>query len=153
MPPLVHGASPKSSTLALPFAVTMMVSGRRSPWMMPWACPSATPSAICTARSIAILVVAQAAVVGLQVIGRHALHRPIPWTEEIARLLLVWLMCAGGLAALRHGQHPRVTALVRLLSEARRRAVDRGLRLVLLAFFGCLIDPRIACGSLCRRRG
>ena len=37
--------------------------------------------------SIAILVVAQAAVVGLQVIGRHALHRPIPWTEEIARYL------------------------------------------------------------------
>jgi TRAP-type C4-dicarboxylate transport system permease small subunit len=91
--------------------------------------------------SIAILVVAQAAVVGLQVIGRHALHRPIPWTEEIARLLLVWLMCAGGIAALRHGQHPRVTALVRLLSEERRRAVDRGLRLVLLAFFACLIVP------------
>jgi tripartite ATP-independent transporter DctM subunit len=91
--------------------------------------------------SIAILVVAQAAVVGLQVIGRHALHRPIPWTEEIARLLLVWLMCAGGLAALRHGQHPRVTALVRLLSEPKRRAVDRGLRLVLLTFFGFLIVP------------
>lgn len=94
--------------------------------------------------SIAILVVAQAAVVGLQVVGRHALHRPIPWTEEIARLLLAWLMCAGGLAALRHGQHPRVTALVRLLSEPRRRAVDRGLRLVLLAFFGCLIVPAYA---------
>jgi len=91
--------------------------------------------------SIAVLVVAQAAVVGLQVIGRHALHRPIPWTEEIARLLLVWLMCAGGLAALRHGQHPRVTALVRLLSEPKRRAVDRGLRLVLLTFFGFLIVP------------
>ena len=50
--------------------------------------------------SIAILVVAQAAVVGLQVIGRHALHEPIPWTEEIARLLLAWLMCVGGIAAL-----------------------------------------------------
>ena len=91
--------------------------------------------------SIAILVVAQAAVVGLQVVGRHILHQPIPWTEEIARLLLGWLMCAGGIAALRHGQHPRVTALVRLLSEPRRQAVDRGLRLVLLAFFVCLIVP------------
>ena len=36
MPPLVHGAMPKSRILALPFAVTMIVSGRRSPWMMPW---------------------------------------------------------------------------------------------------------------------
>ena len=50
-------------------------------------------------------------------------------------------MCVGGIAALRHGQHPRVTALVRLLSEPRRQAVDRGLRLVLLAFFACLIVP------------
>ena len=89
--------------------------------------------------SIAVLVVAQAAVVGLQVVGRHVLHRPIPWTEEIARLLLAWLMCVGGIAALRHAQHPRVTALVRLLSEPRRQAVDRGLRLVLLALFVCLI--------------
>ena len=70
--------------------------------------------------SIAILVVAQAAVVGLQVIGRHVLHQPIPWTEEIARLLLGWLMCVGGIAALGHAQHPRVTALVRLLWGAVR---------------------------------
>ena len=91
--------------------------------------------------SIAILVAAQALVVGLQVVGRHALHRPIPWTEEIARLLLVWLMCVGGIAALRQRQHPRVTALVRLLSAPRRQAVDRGLRLVLIAFFGFLIVP------------
>ncbi|MCC7043966.1 MAG: TRAP transporter small permease subunit, partial [Acidobacteria bacterium] len=44
---------------------------------------------------VAFLVFAQAAAVGLQVIGRHLLHQPLPWTEEIARLLLVWLMCIG----------------------------------------------------------
>ena len=90
---------------------------------------------------IALLVVALSAVVGLQVVGRHLLHQPIPWTEEIARLLLAWLMCVGGIAALRHGQHPRVTAVVRLLSEPHRRAVDRGLRLVLLALFAFLVIP------------
>jgi C4-dicarboxylate transporter DctM subunit len=91
--------------------------------------------------AIAALVVAQAAVVGLQVAARHVMHQPIPWTEEVARLLLVWLMCVGGISALRHGQHPRVTAFVRLLSDDRRHAVDRGLRIVLLAFFVCLIVP------------
>lgn len=91
--------------------------------------------------SIAVLVVAQAAVVGLQVIGRHILRQPIPWTEEVARLLLAWLMCVGGISALRHANHPRVTALVRLFSDARRAAVDRGLRLVLLAFFLSLVIP------------
>ena len=59
----------------------------------------------------------------------------------MARLLLGWLMCVGGILALRHAQHPRVTAVVRLLSPLRRAAVDRGLRLVLLALFVALIGP------------
>lgn len=91
--------------------------------------------------SLAALVVAQAAVVGLQVVGRHVLHQPIPWTEEIARLLLAWLMCVGGITALRHGQHPRVTSLVRLLGAEQRLAVERGLQLVLLALLISLIGP------------
>jgi tripartite ATP-independent transporter DctM subunit len=93
------------------------------------------------AQAVAALVVAQAVVVGLQVVGRHLLHQPIPWTEEVARLLLGWLMCVGGIVALRHAQHPRVTAVVRLLSRPHRDAVDRGLRLVMLALFVALIGP------------
>jgi tripartite ATP-independent transporter DctM subunit len=89
----------------------------------------------------ALLVAAQAAVVGLQVVGRHVLRSPFPWTEEVARLLLVWLMCVGGIRALQLGEHTRVTALIRLLSEGRRRAVDQGMHLVLLAFFLCLVVP------------
>ena len=100
-----------------------------------------TPMQLAIYWSTIVLVAAQAAVVGLQVVGRHVLRHPIPWTEEIARLLLVWLMCAGGVAALANGQHPRVTAVVRLLTPARREAVDRGLRLVLLLLFVGLIPP------------
>ncbi len=92
-------------------------------------------------HAIAALVVAQAVVVGLQVVGRHVLRSPIPWTEEIARLLLAWLMAVGGVIALRHAQHPRVTALVRRLDAPRRDAVERGLRLVLLALFFSLVVP------------
>jgi tripartite ATP-independent transporter DctM subunit len=93
--------------------------------------------------AIGVLVVAQALIVGLQVVGRHIWRQPIPWTEEVARLLLVWLMCVGGIAALRHAQHPRVTALVRIFSASRRMAIDRGLQLVLLAFFAYLIGPAL----------
>jgi C4-dicarboxylate transporter, DctM subunit len=89
----------------------------------------------------AFLVFAQAFVVGLQVAGRHLFDRPSPWTEEVARLLLVWLMCVGGVLALKQAQHPRVTAVTRLLSASRRDAVDRGLRLVLIALFLSLLPP------------
>ena len=91
--------------------------------------------------SVAVLVVAQAAVVGLQVVGRHLLRHPLPWTEEVARLLLVWLMCVGGVAALQQGRHPRVTALVRRFSEARRNWIERGLRLVLAGVLLSLVVP------------
>jgi tripartite ATP-independent transporter DctM subunit len=91
--------------------------------------------------SIAILVIGQALVVGLQVVARHLLRQPIPWTEEIARVLLVWLMCVGGISALRRAQHPRITALLRVLSPSRRQAVDRGLGVVLIAFFLSLLVP------------
>jgi len=101
----------------------------------------ATPADRLLGRALAVLVVAQAVVVGLQVVGRHLLRQPVPWTEEIARLLLVWLMCVGGILALRRSEHPRVTALVRLLSAPRRAAVDRGMRLVLLGFLACLVVP------------
>ena len=60
---------------------------------------------------------------GSRSIGRHVMHQPIPWTEEIARLLLVWLMCIGGIAALRQrAASARHRALVRLLSAAAARA-------------------------------
>jgi len=93
--------------------------------------------------AIGLLVVGQAGIVGLQVVGRHIWRQPIPWTEEVARLLLVWLMCVGGIAALRHAQHPRVTALVRIFSASRRMAIERGLHLILLAFFAYLILPAL----------
>ena len=89
----------------------------------------------------ALLVAALAVAVGLQVVGRHLFHAPLPWTEEIARLLLVWLMCVGGIRALQHAEHPRVTVLVRRLTPERRAAVERGLQLVLLGFFACLVVP------------
>jgi C4-dicarboxylate transporter DctM subunit len=50
-------------------------------------------------------------------------------------------MCAGGIWALRHNRHPRVTVLLRRFTRPQRQAIDRGLRLVLAAFFLVLIVP------------
>lgn len=97
----------------------------------------------CLTGSIALLMAALCVVVGLQIIGRHVLNAPIAWTEEIARVLMAWIMCAGGIAALRRGQHPRITAFIRRLPESRRLAVERGLRLVLMAFLLALVRPSV----------
>lgn len=92
-------------------------------------------------RSVGVIVLAEVLVVALQVVSRHLFARPLPWTEEVARILLAWLMCVGGVLALLRGQHPRVTAVTRRFSEDHRRAMDRGLRLVLIGLFVSLLEP------------
>ena len=93
----------------------------------------------------AALVASVVVVVGLQVVSRHLLRSPIPWTEEIARMLLVWSMLVGGVLALARNEHTRVTAVLRLLPSRVARAVETGtgialvLFLVVLGYQSCLL--------------
>jgi len=86
------------------------------------------------AWATAALLLAEVLVIALQVVSRHVLSSSIPWTEEIARVLLIWLMLFGGVVALRRGEHTRVTALIRLLPPDVRAAVDVGIKAVLAVF-------------------
>jgi len=85
-------------------------------------------------RLTAALVASVVVVVGLQVVSRHILRSPIPWTEEIARLLLVWSMLVGGVLALARNEHTRVTVVLRLLPSRLARAVETGTGLALIVF-------------------
>jgi len=49
------------------------------------------------------LVLAIAAILLLQVIGRHVLEYPLPWPEEVAGFLFVWLIFIGAIRAYRSG--------------------------------------------------
>ena len=86
----------------------------------------------------AIALLADVLVVGLQVVSRLLMNSPIPWTEEIARVLMIWLMFLGGVVALRRGQHTRITAVIRLLRPENCVAVELGVNLVVFVFFGIL---------------
>ena len=63
---------------------------------------------------------------------------PIAWTEEIARVLMIWVMFFGGVVALRRGQHTRITVVIRMLRPEHCTAVELGVNLVVFAFFGIL---------------
>lgn len=47
-----------------------------------------------------------------QVFGRYALNRAPGWTEELARLLIVWVAMLGSAACLRTGNHIAISALL-----------------------------------------
>ncbi len=68
----------------------------------------------------AALVVGEVVVLLAGVIWRYILNSPIPWTDELASILFLWLANLGAAVALRHGAHMRTTALVSRWSPRAR---------------------------------
>jgi TRAP-type C4-dicarboxylate transport system permease small subunit len=60
----------------------------------------------------------------LAVVMRYFLDQPLQWTEEIAGLLMIWIVMLGGIAAERDNQHLAIPVLVELLSPKATAAVN-----------------------------
>ncbi|WP_022982284.1 TRAP transporter large permease subunit, partial [Ideonella sp. B508-1] len=60
----------------------------------------------------AILVVGEVAVLLAGVVMRFIFNAPLPWADELASILFLWLANLGAAVALRRGTHMRTTALV-----------------------------------------
>jgi TRAP-type C4-dicarboxylate transport system permease small subunit len=62
-----------------------------------------------------VLVVCGAAmsiIVMLQIVFRFVVYVPIPWSEELARYLMIWMGMVGAFVALREGRHIGVSLFV-----------------------------------------
>jgi tripartite ATP-independent transporter DctM subunit len=65
----------------------------------------------------AVLVLGEVAVLLAGVVARFVFNSPIPWADELASILFLWLANLGAAVALRRGTHMRTTALVSRWSE------------------------------------
>jgi TRAP-type C4-dicarboxylate transport system permease small subunit len=59
----------------------------------------------------------------LQVFLRYVVKASLPWSEELARYLMVWIGLMGASLAMHEGRHVGVTLLVDRLHGAARRLV------------------------------
>ncbi len=75
----------------------------------------------------------------LQVFFRFALNAPLPWPEEVSRLLLVWLTYIGALVLPELRLHVTVGILYDRMPRAGRRAADLLADLLGVGFFGALV--------------
>ncbi|MDE2370210.1 MAG: TRAP transporter large permease subunit [Burkholderiales bacterium] len=66
----------------------------------------------CVEIPAALLVVGEVLVLLAGVIMRFVFNSPIPWSDELASILFLWLANLGAAVALRRGTHMRTTALV-----------------------------------------
>jgi tripartite ATP-independent transporter DctM subunit len=78
----------------------------------------------CLAVPVALLVVAEIAVLLAGVIGRYVFHTPLIWSDELASILFLWLAMLGSAVAFEKGEHMRMTAVVGKLSPATRAFAD-----------------------------
>ena len=69
------------------------------------------------------------------VVWRYFLVDPLPWTDEVARMLFVWLAFVGAAIGVKRGLHASVAAFSHWMPPAAHRA---------LMLFGCLIVAAVA---------
>lgn len=77
-------------------------------------------------------------VIFAQVFGRYVLFYSLPWSEELARYMMVWISALGSAVALRRGAHVGLDILVQRLPGRVRTAVEVVALLFALALTGVL---------------
>ncbi len=83
---------------------------------------------------LVLLVVALVSSVAWQVLSRYLLEDPSPWTEELARFLLIWISMLGASLAFRQRAHLGLELLPEKL-EGVSAAVLRYFTLAVVALF------------------
>ncbi|RCS22963.1 TRAP transporter small permease [Phyllobacterium salinisoli] len=74
------------------------------------------------------------AMFNVAVVMRYWVNQPLQWTEEIAGLLMIWIVMLGAISAERGNQHLTIPLLVDLLPK-KARAVFNGAISILTSIF------------------
>ena len=94
-------------------------------------------------RGIVVLVsamgIAMAGIVAVQVLFRYGFNHSLFWSEELARVLLVWLTFFGATVAYYHGAHPGVDGLVKRLPSSGQRIAAFLSHMASLALFSVMV--------------
>lgn len=73
---------------------------------------------------ISIMGIIMTMVVASQVFSRYVLNHSLFWSEELARIILIWLTFFGSTVAYYHGLHPGVDTVFRRLPGNFRQVVE-----------------------------
>lgn len=87
---------------------------------------------------IFILVLAILALVATQVFTRYALHVPVNWLEEAARMALVWLVMLGAVVAAERNEHYLINMIIDALPRRAALVTLTATNILALAFLACL---------------
>ena len=83
---------------------------------------------------LVVLMAVATAIVFAQVVTRFVLKTPLPWSEEVARFMFLWLIWVGAAFATKERAHIRIDFLVNRLPKAGQKLCLVLSTLVWLAF-------------------
>ncbi|MGR2740152.1 TRAP transporter small permease [Billgrantia sp. Q4P2] len=88
---------------------------------------------------IATILVALIVSVSANVIGRSLFNRSLPWADELARMLFIWLIFVGAAAAFARYEHIAVDFLVRRLKPRAAYLVYLLQHLIIATLMGIVV--------------
>jgi TRAP-type C4-dicarboxylate transport system permease small subunit len=84
-------------------------------------------------------VVSMVVVLFLQVFARYVLRLPLSWSEELARIILIWSVFLGANLAFRAGTHMRIDVLPKKLPKSLRLVSNLIVKITVTAFSVVLV--------------
>lgn len=88
-----------------------------------------------TSIALAGFMGGMATVIVVAIVSRYVIKASVPWTEELARYLMVWAAFLGGSLGLKRGVHVGISFVVRKIPPRTCRWVSLFTALSLLFFF------------------
>jgi TRAP-type C4-dicarboxylate transport system permease small subunit len=82
----------------------------------------------------ALLLAVMVALLSIQVVGRYAFADPPDWTEELARMVFIYLTFVGGALAVARNANLRIDSMRERLAPRSRMMLDIGLAFVGVIF-------------------
>lgn len=86
---------------------------------------------------VGVLMMGMTLMITLQIIFRYIILKPISWSEEAARYMMVWAIYVGAALAVKRGKHMVVDFFVSRVSPKQRKIVIILSDLIFITF--CLI--------------
>ncbi|MCX7786652.1 MAG: TRAP transporter small permease [Spirochaetes bacterium] len=88
----------------------------------------------CIDAFLALLIIGMTMVVSISVFYRYVLNHPLSWSEEITRLMIVWLSFVGAYMAMRENKHIGFDLLVSKFSSKAKTWIALLGQLLILVF-------------------
>ena len=85
------------------------------------------------------LLAAMTAVILLGVAFRYVLEAPLAWSEEMAKLLMLWIVFLGASAGIQRGEHVTIDFLLQRFPAWAATAVDLAYRALGVVFLGVVL--------------